>query len=144
MKKILFLFMLALSIASCQGPTGPEGPQGYGTNWKVINLVAAASDWVAYTDDNGQNRFYTCHFSMPEITSTVFNDGSVIGYYLTSSSSVQQPLPYVLHLQNTAGDFWTRTIDFDYSVGGMNVYVTNSDFAVDPPLAMNFRVTLMW
>jgi len=136
--------MLALSIASCQGPTGPEGPQGYGTNWKVINLVAAASDWVAYTDDNGQNRFYTCHFSMPEITSTVFNDGSVIGYYLTSSSSVQQPLPYVLHLQNTAGDFWTRTIDFDYSVGGMNVYVTNSDFAVDPPLAMNFRVTLMW
>jgi hypothetical protein len=144
MKKILFLFMLALSIASCQGPTGPEGPQGYGTNWKVINLVAAASEWVAYTDDNGQNRYYSCHFSMPEITSTVFNDGSVIGYYLTSSNSVQQPLPFVLHIQNTDGSLWTRTIDFDYSVGGLNVYVTNSNFANIFPGDMNFRVTLMW
>ena len=143
MKKLLFLFMLALSIASCQGPVGPEGPQGYGTNWKVINLVARANDWVAYTDKDGLNRFYSCHFPMPEITSTVFNDGSVIGYYCNGATT-QQPLPFVLHLQNTDGNFWTRTIDFDYSVGEMNVYVTNSDFAIDPPGEMNFRIALMW
>ena len=144
MKKTLLLFAVALFVVSCQGPAGPEGPQGPGTNWKVINLVANQSNWQENLDENGLNRFYSCHFTMPEITSTVFNDGSVAGYYLNDITTVQQPLPYVLHLQDTKGHFWTRTIDFDYSVGGMNVYVTNSDFVVDPPGIMNFRVALTW
>jgi hypothetical protein len=142
MKKILLLFVVALTVASCQGPVGPEGPQGYGTNWKIINLVAAKTDWVASVDNNGLNRYYSCHFSMPEITSFVYNSGTVIAYINFNSS--QQTLPYVQHYQNLAGNFWTRTIDYDYSIGGMNVYVTNSDFVVDPPDAMNFRVVLMW
>ena len=145
MKKTLFLFFVVLLIASCQGPEGPvgqTGPQGYGTNWKIINLTVSKTDWVESVDKNGLNRFYSSHFPMPEITPTVFNDGSVISYLL--ENSVQQPLPFVGHFQNTAGNYWTRTIDFDYSVGGMNVYVTSSDFAVAPPDAMNFRVVLMW
>lgn len=147
MKKILLLFAVALFVVSCQGPAGPEGPeglQGYGTNWKIINLVANESNWQENLDENGLNRFYSCHFTIPEITSTVFNDGSVAGYYLNDISTVQQPLPYVLHLQDAKGHFWTRTIDFDYSVGSMNVYVTNSDFVVDPPGKMTFRVALTW
>jgi hypothetical protein len=142
MKKTIFLFLIALVAVSCQGPVGPEGPQGYGTNWKIINLTANASDWVQKTDNQGLNRYYTCHFSMPEINSTVFNDGTVIAYFVNNGT--QQNLPYVLHLENSTGNLWTRTIDCDYSVGGMNVYVTNSDFAIDPPQAMNFRVVLMW
>ena len=81
---------------------------------------------------------------MPEITTFVYSSGSVLGYYIDNVNGVQQSLPYVRHYQNAANVLWTRTVDFDYSVGGVNVYVTNSDFAIDPPQAMNFRVVLMW
>jgi hypothetical protein len=142
MKKTFLFIAIAFIFASCQGPIGPEGPQGAGTNWKIINLVANSTDWIAKTDNAGLNRYYSCHFSMPEITSFVFTDGTVLGYSV--DNGVQNSLPYVRHYQNASNNFWTRTIDFDYSVGGVNVYVTNSDFVVDPPPAMNFRIVLMW
>jgi hypothetical protein len=142
MKKLFVLFGIVLFIVSCRGPVGPEGPRGFGTNWKIIDLVASSNDWVENTDQSGLNRYYSSHFSMPEINSTVFNDGTVIAYLLTDN--VQQTLPYVRHNENTSGDLWTQTIDFDFSVGNLNVYVTNSDFVVDPPATMNFRVVLMW
>ena len=139
MKKILLLFAVALFVVSCQGP---EGPQGSGTNWKIINLVANRSDWQENLDQNGLNRYYSCHFTMSEINATVFNDGNVTSYIMINNA--QQTLPYVRHYENTAGAQWTQTIDFDYTVGGMNVYVTNSDFVKDPPGTMNFRVALTW
>jgi len=142
MKKVILFIALAFILASCQGPVGPEGPQGIGTNWKIINLVVSSTDWIEKTDNTGLNRYYTYHFSMPEISSFVYTDGTILGYNV--DNGVQNSLPYVRHYQNTAGFFWTRTIDFDYSVGGVNVYVTNSDFAVDPPTTMNFRIVLMW
>jgi len=141
MKKIIYLFLVALFIVSCQGPVGPEGPQG-GTNTKIINLVASAGDWIETLDGKGLNRFYNTHFSMPEITSAIFTDGSVSTYLVVDG--VQQPLPTVRHYQNEDGSSWTQTIDFDYSVGGINVYVTNSDFLIRPPVAMNFRAVIMW
>lgn len=141
MRKILLLFAIALFAVSCEGPMGPEGPQGYGTNWKIVNLVANGG-WTENLDENGINRFYSCHFNVPDITSTVYSEGSVISYILIDNT--QQVLPYVRHYENTKGAMWTRTIDFDYSVGGVNVYVTSSDFAVDPPDAMSFRLVLMW
>ncbi len=143
MKKIIPFIAIVLFLVSCQGPVGPEGPQGYGTNWKIINLATNSSDWKENLDNSGLNRFYSCHFSMPEINSFVYTSGTVLGYYSDNVNNVQQSLPYVRHYQS-ATNLWTRTIDFDYSVGGVNVYVTNSDFVVDPPPAMNFRIVLMW
>lgn len=138
-KTLLLLFVISLFVVSCQGPIGQEGPQG-GTNTKIINLVANSTDWVNNPDPNG--KYYSVHYPMSEITPAIFNDGAVIVYYL-DDSNVQQPLPYVRHFQNTAGNF-TRTVDFDYSLGNVNVYVTNSDFAIDPPIAMKFRVVILW
>ena len=143
MKKALFLFTVVLFIVSCKGPVGPEGPQGYGTNWKIINLVANSSNWTEVLDKDGLNRYYTCHFSVPEIDSFVYTDGSVSTYY--EYNGVQLPLPWVQHNENLAGNLWTQTIDYDYSVGGLNLRVTNSDFAVAPPSdPMKFRVVIMW
>ena len=141
MKKSFYLFLVALFVLSCQGPVGPEGPQG-GTNTKIVNLVASAGDWIETLDVNQQNRYYYCYFSMPEITSAIFMDGSVSTNLLIDA--IQQPLPTVRHYQNPDGSSWTQTIDFDYSVGGVNVYVTNSDFKPNPPATMNFRTVIMW
>lgn len=141
MKKIYLFIAIAFIFSSCQGPVGPQGPQGMGTNWKIINLTASASDWIEKKDNAGLNRYYTVHFAMTEITSFVYTDGTVLGYFVDNGT--QQSLPYVRHYQD-ATNFWTTTVDFDYAVGGVNVYVTSSDFAAIPPSAMNFRIVLMW
>lgn len=142
MKKALLFFAIALFLVSCEGPMGPAGPQGIGTNWKIIDLVVNSSEWIENLDNNGLNRYYSSSFTMPEISSRVYNDGTVLVYMV--NNNVQQVLPYVRHFENSSGNLWTQTIDYDFAVGDMNVYVTNSDFVSDPPGTMNFRVVLMW
>lgn len=137
MKKAIFLFLVAVLVVSCQDSV----PEPLSTK-QIINLTVKQSNWVEHTDGNGLNRYYSCHFSMPEINSVVFNSGSVTAYYYNSTA--QQLLPYVRHYQNTVGNFWTQTVDFDYTQGGMDIYVTSSDFAAIRPDGMDFRVVLMW
>ena len=135
MKKILLLFAIPILLLSCDDSSKD-------LNMKVINLSVKSNDWVENLDQNGLNRYYSCHFTMPEITSSVYQNGNASTYIVFNNS--QQILPYVRHYENAAGALWTRTVDFDYSKGGMNIYVTNSDFVVDPPEAMDFRVAIVW
>lgn len=39
---------------------------------------------------------------------------------------------------------WTRTVDYEYLPGKLNIYVTNSDFFQTQPETMTFRVVLIW
>ncbi|MDP4277942.1 MAG: hypothetical protein Q8914_09975, partial [Bacteroidota bacterium] len=110
--------------------------------WKVINLEAKSTDWTAHTDANGLNLYYSCTFDMPEITNYVYANGAVLGYYVMNNA--QESLPYVRHYQDIQNNYWTQTIDFDYSVGSVTAYVTNSDFFNERPSTMDFRVVLMW
>ena len=135
MRKLFLLLSISLFVISCVNIQEPS------VNMKIINLSALSTSWKGSTDANGLNRYYTCHFSMPEITSFVYTSGSVTAYIKKSDS--QQILPFVQHLE-TATNRWTRTIDYEYSPGGIDLYVTNSDFAIDPPGAMDFRVVLTW
>ena len=135
MKKTLIFFLVALFVASCDDSNKD-------LKMKVIDLTVKSSDWIESIDKDSLNRYYSCHFSMPEINSAVYNNGSVLSYILINNA--QQVLPYVRHYEDVYGALWTRTVDFDYALGGMNFYVTNSDFAVDQPIAMDFRVVLMW
>jgi len=143
MKKIFLLLAISIFITSCigEGPEGIQGPPGPGTNWKIVTLKATNSGWKGSTDIDKLNLRYSCHFDMPEITPFVYSSGSVVTY-LTKSNS-QQILPYVQHYESSV-DRWTTTIDYEYSVGGLDVYVTNSDFALDPPGTMDFRVVITY
>lgn len=145
MRKTLLLFLVTLFIASCSGPMGPQGydgKDGAGTNWKIIDLVVNSSDWVENVDATGKNRYYSSHFNMPEITSFIFNSGTVNTFIKIDNK--QQPLPYVRHFENDLLVMWTRTVDYEFLVGGLNVFVTNSDFFKQTPETMRFRVVLMW
>ena len=53
-------------------------------------------------------------------------------------------MPYVRHYEDINGVLWTRTVDYDYAVGNIAIYVTNSDFIKDLPEKMTFRVVMMW
>ena len=135
MKKLLLFIVVTLTFVACRDSKEIQ--------FNSINLSVKNSDWVENVDNQGLNRYYSCHFNMPEISSTVFNSGSVIAYIIVNNSTSQQNLPYVRHFENAKGVLWTQTIDFDYSEGRINIYVTNSDFAVDPPSAMDFRVVVL-
>jgi hypothetical protein len=137
MKKILLILAVALAVISCRDSVSDE------LNAKqIISLKVNSSDWVENTDNAGLNRFYSYHFPVNEINSNIYNNGAVVGYIELDGR--QQTLPYVRHYENSNGSMWTRTVDFDYLKGGINIYVTNSDFMSDPPETMNFRIVLMW
>jgi hypothetical protein len=136
MKKLFLILAVALAVISCKDSVSNE------LNTKqIISLKVNSSDWVENTDKAGLNRFYSYHFSVNEINYNIYNNGAVVGYIELDNR--QQALPYVRHFESANGSLWTRTVDFDYSKGGVNIYVTNSDFLSDPPETMNFRIVLM-
>jgi len=135
MKKLLLILFIATLAVSCDDDSND-------VKWKIVNLVVDQKDWVVNTDNDGLNKFYSYQFSMPEISPAIYNTGSLTTYVVLDNA--QQSLPYVRHYEDANGAMWTRTVDCDYSVNQMNIYVTNSDFADDAPGTMNFRVVLMW
>jgi len=130
MKRLLLFFALVTMLVSCTVDTT-----------SVVNLTAQEQDWVINSDiPNFNPLYYSRTFSMPEITPNVYSQGSVQTYIVLDGA--QETLPYVLHYKD--GDaLWTRTVDCQYSVGSITIFVTNSDFVVDPPKAMDFRVVVM-
>ncbi|HRZ96109.1 MAG TPA: hypothetical protein P5084_01020 [Paludibacter sp.] len=141
MKKLLLLFAIALFAASCEGPRGPEGPQGEGTNWEVINIKVRSSDWVRNTDANNAV-YYSALVTVPELTEFIYDFGNVINYVDYGTS--QQTLPSVRHNKDKDNNLWTTTIDYDFAIGNVKYYVTNSDFFDEKPADMYFRLVLMW
>jgi len=134
MKRLLLFFAVVTLLASCTEDTTD-----------VVKLSVRSQDWI-YNSDSAHfdPLYYSYSFSMPEITSSVYSRGLVQVYMVFDGA--QQALPYVQHNQDTNGvDIWnwTRTIDFQYSVGELTVFVTNSDFFDERPEAMDFRVVLI-
>jgi len=140
MKRLILFFALAAMLTSC-GDTLVTEYVTEDYHIQKINLTTGPNDWVASVDENGRNLYYSCTFDMPEFTSTFYEAGVVHAYYMMNGA--QQALPYVRHYETNLAQ-WTRTVDFEYGIGKMTVFVTNSDFAVDPPVGMDFRVVMMW
>jgi hypothetical protein len=136
MKKVLLSCVILFSLTGC---IGPQGPAGESLNWKIIPLTVKATDW--YEDFIDGDRFYTAFFSTPEITQFVYAEGIVLCYAVVQDSQII--LPYVRHYENN-GLYWTRTVDFDYGVGGVNIYVTCSDFVEEIPETMHFSLKIIW
>ena len=151
MKKVILFTLIATIFISCEGPMGPrgydgrDGHDGLLSTWKVIEMPVNANQWVEYTDNNGLNRFYAVDINVPEITENIFLDGLILCYlYRAGTPPVQTVLPSVRHYENTHGDLWTQTIDYEYYNGGISIYVTNSDFAIDPPGDMFFVLQILY
>lgn len=140
MKRLILFFALAAMLTSC-GDTLVTEYVTEDYHIQKINLTTGPNDWVPSVDENGRNLFYSCTFDMPEFTPAFYEAGVVHTYYMMNGA--QQALPYVRHYETNLTR-WTRTVDFEYAIGSMTVFVTNSDFAVDPPVGMDFRVVMMW
>lgn len=133
MKKFGLLIALFVGMLSCTIEDSPD------TSWDVVTISVKQRNW-SY-QQNGQ--YYTCSINMPELTSYIYNNGLVQVYYEMEGS--QQLLPYVRHNRDQLGQLWTTTLDYEYQVGRLNLFYTNSDFIyTDHPGDMKVRVVLIW
>jgi hypothetical protein len=110
---------------------------------QVFNYEVRSNDWIEITDQDGLNRYYTYGFDLKNFyPGSTFKHRAVLAYI--SFGDYEQPLPYIRHYENSNGWLWTRTVDFEYSAKEINFFVTSSDFAVDKPEKMYFRVVFIW
>lgn len=157
MKKITCFLLVIASVAfsSCVGPQGPQGPQGEpgtSTQWKIINLTVPTGNWELASNDDDTNPYYYATFDVPELDDFIYDQGLTkcyIEFNRGTDNAYQQELPYVRHFEayndNNEQIIWTQTVDYDFGIGFVNVYVTFSDFFVDErPETMDFRLVLMW
>lgn len=151
------LIIIAAALTACIGPQGPQGPQGeqgepgISTQWEVINLTVPTDDWELVSSTDGTNPYYRAKFDVPELDDFIYDQGLTkcyIEFNRGTNNAYQQELPYVRHFEAYENDqqiIWTQTVDYDFGIGFVNVYVTFSDFFVDErPETMDFRLVLMW
>lgn len=138
MKKALFLLLLIPLLISCE--------ERADTTWSVVNVTVPANDWTAHVNNDGSNLFYYCSLDMPEITPYVAQYGNVAIYVV--NEDIQIPLPSNKHMEIISllnPRQWTRTIEYEYMPGQINIFVTDSDFeSGHAPGNMNFRIVTTW
>ena len=150
MKKVILFTLFAAILVSCEGPMGPRGFDGKdgkdGNNgllsvWKVIELPVNTDVWVGYPN-NSNPRFYSVSFTVPEITEDIFYDGVILCYLYYDGRQII--LPSVRHYQD--GEFlYTQTIDYEYWKGGLEIFLTNSDFYYPGrPASMLFVLQILY
>lgn len=157
MKKTVLLLVAALALVACEGPQGPKGDQGdpgVGT-WKIIDLKV---DKWQHSNAANNNYFYA-DFNVPELTEFIYDYGMTqcyIEYNSGTEDRIQQLLPISRHREESVTEggetkwvFYTETIDYDYGIGNVRIYLTQSDFNYEidttwEPEPMLFRLVLLW
>jgi hypothetical protein len=113
---IFVLTVIVFTACKKEGPAGPAGPQGPtgNANVKTVILNVDSDEWVyepglAYVSRN-----------VPEITSNIFDNGSVMAYWSINSSWVALPLTF-------PSDSITKTMGYNYYTGAIRLFLTHSD-----------------
>ncbi len=170
MKRSIFyvfsVILLGLIMSGCEGKPGRDGIDGLDgldgviTNRVVIDLevnntnsFASSADYYttwAQTTDGA----YMAKFDLPEITNEAYNDGMIVCYAefnTATNAAYQEQLPFIYfdyYTDSETGNVerWSRLLDFDVTVGQLNIYYTNSDFQylTEEPGLWHFRLVLMW
>lgn len=137
MKKSMTLLLFALMafvFSSCG-----EYTQTY-YDQEVIQLDLTADRWTKHSSET-MPVYYSASFDVPELTSYNFRT-AVVSCELVYTDS-RQPLPVTTHHMNGLGEMWTRTVDFQYGLGYVSIYVTSSDFYDEVPEKMYFRLSIL-
>ncbi|MDD4191904.1 MAG: hypothetical protein PHI28_11270 [Mangrovibacterium sp.] len=156
MKKVLFLLLMSGLLFACEGPAGPMGPPGEqgepgepgeGSNWTVLDFNIKKNDWQRSGGENELGSYFFVNYDVPQLTTTVYNDGIVMAY-IEFEGSFQTPLPYTRYYgeQDEGQEYlWSEILDYEYTTGGITFYSTPSDFATGiVPDGAVIRVAFIW
>lgn len=148
MKKFYYLMAAAVCLcvlSSCDGDTYYPTEYVYQYNKTNLNLHIESSDWQWSSDGN----YYYYTFSVPELTQTIYDNGTVLCYREYNQGTVnayQIALPYI-QTKTDGTDIYQQFIDFSYLTGQVEIALTNSDLKYDAttfPESMDFHLALVW
>ncbi len=142
--------LTAISISSCVGPQGPQGPagrdgkdgkdgvDGISANFFTTDLIVRSIDWRW----NNQGGYYYCTFALPQLTTAIYNFGTVNcyhEYYSGTADAYQIALPEIKHnavlayydaqQHRDVYEYYDQTIDYIFGVNFLEIDLMNSDFS---------------
>ncbi len=128
----------------------PQSPSaGASENERHFTYVVRSQDWIFVNTANGLNTLFMCSFSNANITDELYNRGYIVGQWVQSAGTSAEaiiPLPYTAHRGATdyTGNeiFWSETYSFGYQPGRVYFYVQYSNFDLQRPDDMEFRLVL--
>jgi len=119
----------ATGATGAQGPTGPAGPA---SNGGVSSASITTSNW-SYISPS-----WVLTLTYSVITQDILDNGAVFVYNKVGTSYFQ--LPYTLYPTSS----YSRTADFEHYVGGLKIFVTDSDLTQPVnPGTQTFKVVVI-
>lgn len=151
---ILASAILVAALSSCR-KEDPVYIEECDCTMESVLINVKSSDWI-YSNENSNNYFYAT-VNMPEITEDIFKMGLIKmyrAYSFGSPGAVQIEMPFTRHLERCLDEekdiweFYTETLDYEFSVGTMTIYYTMSNFDYEIDLSivpdnMQFRCVVM-
>ena len=119
-KNLGLCLLLAMLITACKKRQGPAGADGKDGNANVKATTVGNLNWTYTSPD------YTTIINVPAITQDIMSNGAVMVYLVDGGTQIQLPVTFHPTAQ------YSETYSFDCFVGGVKLYITDSDH-VQPP-----------
>lgn len=151
MKATKFLLSLLVVGLLAGGCTNKYVTEQYtiveGLDMTLIDFTVKNNNWgyreVEY--GNPDEGYFEAILEVPEITKDVIEKGVVMVYrrFVDGGSTIWTPLPAHRTEKTEDGLYYTTIVDFEYSLGRVNIFVTATDlYAGAMPGDMTFRVAI--
>lgn len=112
------------------GPQGPAGSNG-SSNVQSVNVTATNNNWVYNTTENS----YDVNFSVPAVTQSVLDGGTIQVFVGDGTSSQWYAIPSAYH---------NYQYNFDFQLGRVNIYVTLGNNAQPTnPGGVQFKIVVI-
>lgn len=146
-KRILIGLLAAASLLAT-GCTKEYYTQQYtvveGLGMTLVDFNIKNNNWAVrdVVNGNADEGYFQATLEVPEITQDVVDQGIVM-VYRRYEDGVFTPLPSMLTEKTEDGLYYTTYVDFEWSKGKVNIFVTASDlYAGSFPGDMSFRVAI--
>jgi len=128
-----FLIAGATTFSNCEKVTvtGPAGKDGIDGNANVVSSSITSGSWSFVSPSWSQS------FTYSAITQDILDNGAVLVYVASGVNYYQ--LPYTFYPTSS----YSRTYNYVHYLGGLKVYVTDSDLNTTEPGTLKFKVVVI-
>lgn len=125
---------------SCEGPMGPEGPEGVGS-WDVFEMKVVQGDWIR----DVENGVFYYVFEDRRLDEFTVNNGLVHVELVDGGGFYPLPLTEYFY----SDGYFAETISFSYGTGWIRFAIGANDLFDEAgeqyqPATHLFKVTLLW
>lgn len=140
LKKSLLLSLFTLFAISCTERTVTSDADV----WVFAQKYNVGTTQLPWLYDGGGDLFY-CDVRIPELTTQIYNEGMLAGYFVypVGNNQVYSPLPYSDFYMDNNGIQWSYQYTCEFSPGRVTFIFRDSNFAVSSPPSCIFVIKMM-